>query len=169
VDPATVSRAVLAQVHALDPDLPAYDVATMEARLHDALARRRLAMGLLAAFAGFALMLSGIGTYGIIAYWVSRRRREIGIRMALGADRAHVLRLVGRELVAMVGVGLVVGIVGALALSRLMRGMLFGVAPTDVPTFLAIPLIMLAVAVLAAYLPARRAVRVEPSTALRYE
>ena len=157
------------EIAALDPDLPMYDVSTMDRRLGDSLARRRLAMILLFAFAAFALALSAVGTYGVIAYWVDQRRRDLGIRRALGADRAHILTLIAGEFLPMVGVGLAAGLLAAFALTRIMSGLLFGVAPTDATTFGATPVVIATVALLAAYLPTRRALGVEPMSALRQD
>ena len=139
----------------------------MDHRLHDSLARRRLSMFLLGTFAAFALMLAAIGIYGVIAYWVDQRTREIGIRMALGADRASILRLVAREFLAMVGIGLAIGLGGAFALTRVMSGLLFGVSATDLTTFALIPVVLAVIALAATYMPARRATRVEPIVAVR--
>ncbi|HUX34239.1 MAG TPA: ABC transporter permease [Gemmatimonadaceae bacterium] len=169
VPAASITGSVIREILALDPDLPAYDLATMDQRLHDSLARRRLWASLLVAFAAFALLLSGVGTYGVIAYWVDQRRREIGIRMALGAGRGRIFGLVAREILAVVGAGLAVGLVCAFALTRVMTAMLFGVAATDAATFAAIPVVIAVVAVVATYAPTRRATGVEPSDALRYE
>ena len=169
VPAAGLMAGVTGEIRALDPDLPAYDVATMEQRLGDSLARRRLSMSLLAGFAAFALILSTIGTYSVIAYWVERRRQEVGIRMALGAGRGDVLRLLGREFAWIVGSGLAVGLLGAFALTRVMAGLLFGVTALDPSTFAAVPLVLGGVAALATYVPARRAVRVDPGLALRAE
>jgi len=169
VDAATMTNAVTRAVRALDPDLPAYDVATMESRLHDSLARRRLSMALLVTFAICALLLAAIGIYGVIAYWVDQRTREIGIRIALGADRANILGLVGREMIAMVSIGLAVGLIGAFAFTRLMSNMLFGVGATDLLTFGVLPAALALIAMVAAYLPARRALGVDPIVAVRAE
>jgi len=141
----------------------------MERRLFDSLARRRLSMFLLGTFAALALILAAIGIYGVIAYWVDQRTHEIGIRMALGADRRNILELIiGREFLV-VGIGLVVGFAGALLLTRVMSGLLFGISATDITTFGAIPLLLGLVAVLATYVPARRATKVEPIIAVRSE
>ncbi len=169
VDPATLVPAVTREIHSMDPDLPAYDVATMERRFDDSLARRRLSMILLVTFAGFALLLSGIGTYSVVGYWVDQRRRDIGIRRALGADPRRVVGLIAREFLAVVGIGLVLGLLGAFALTRIMAGLLFGVAATDMATFSVTPVVIAAIAVVATYVPARRALRVEPMTELRRE
>jgi putative ABC transport system permease protein len=167
VPAAGITSGVMHVLRELDPELPAYDVDTMRQRLDDALARRRLSMSLLTAFATFALLLSAIGTYSVIAWWVDRRRHEVGIRMALGADRARILRLLGREFLLIVGSGLLVGVAGAFALTRLMSGLLFGVASVDAPTFGGVPLLIGLVAMVATYVPARRAMRIDPGTALR--
>ncbi|HTE44856.1 MAG TPA: ADOP family duplicated permease, partial [Gemmatimonadaceae bacterium] len=163
----TLTAAIAREIHALDPELPTYDVRTMDARVHDSLARRRLSMFLLSTFAAFALILAAIGIYGVIAYWVDQRTREIGIRMALGADRVRILRLIAREFLPIVGLGLVIGLGGAFALTRVMSGLLFGVSATDVMTFGLIPVFFGAIATAAIYLPARRAMRLEPIVAVR--
>src|SRR5215510_14397492 len=162
---ATINRAI----RALYPELPTYDVSTMDARLHDSLARRRLSMVLLGAFAVFALILAAIGIYGVIAYWVDQRTREIGIRMALGADARRILRLVVGEFGVMILAGVAVGLGGAFALTRLMNSLLFGVSATDVATFGVIPVVLAVIALAATFVPARRATRVEPIVAVRAE
>ncbi len=156
-------------VQALDPDLPAYDVSTMALRLSDALSRRRLAMLLLGAFATLAGVLAVIGVYGVVAYWVAQRTREIGIRVALGASRTSVYQLISRELALILGAGLAIGIAGALMLTRLLDAMLFGVSAYDPVTFAIALLALATAATLAAWVPARRAVRVSPMVALRTE
>jgi putative ABC transport system permease protein len=120
-------------------------------------------------FAGLALLLAGIGIYGVLAYSVSARTREVGIRMALGAQPADVTRLVLKEGMSLAGVGVALGLFASLALTRLMRGLLFGVSASDPLTFGAITLLLLGVACLACWLPARRATKVDPLVALRYE
>lgn len=169
VPAATMTNAVLGQIHALDPDLPAYDVSTMEHRLNDSLARRRLSMWMLSAFAACALILAAAGIYGVIAYWVDQRTREIGIRIALGANARSILGLVARETLAMVGVGLAIGLAGAFGLTRVMSGLLFGVRATDIMTFGLLPPVLAVSAIVATYLPARRALRVQPIIAVRSE
>ncbi|HXI21266.1 MAG TPA: FtsX-like permease family protein, partial [Gemmatimonadales bacterium] len=167
--PASLTGPAMAALHEVDPDLPAYDVSTMAERLRDSLARRRLSMLLLTAFAGFALLLSAIGTYGVIACWVDQRRREIGIRMALGADAGRILRLVALEVLPMVAAGLAAGLFGALALTRVMTSMLFGVGARDTATFVIIPALIALVALLATWVPARQATALEPVAVLRDE
>jgi len=141
----------------------------MEQVLDATLGQRRLTMWLLGVFAGVALLLAVIGIYGVIAYSVAQRTQEVGIRMALGAQRGDILWLVvGQGLVlTLAGVGL--GMIGALALTGVMKGLLFGVSATDPGTFVGVALLFVAVALLASYLPARRAARIDPMTALRVE
>jgi predicted permease len=169
VEPASLIAGISREIRALDPELPTYDVSTMEQRLSDSLARRRFSAFLLATFAALALTLAAIGIYGVIAYWVDQRTREIGIRMALGAAQGSILKLVLRQSLAMVGIGLVVGIGGALALTRVMKSLVFGVSTTDAVTFVLLPVVLSAVALLASYVPARRALRVDPLVAVRHE
>jgi putative ABC transport system permease protein len=137
--------------------------------LRDSVSQPRFTMFLLIAFAGLALALSAIGLYGVLAYTVSRRTQEIGVRMALGAQAAGVLSMVLREGVVATAAGLGLGLAGALILARLMSTLLFGVKADDPLTFAAVALMIAAVAVLASYVPARRASRVDPMAALRYE
>ncbi|HET7752123.1 MAG TPA: ABC transporter permease [Terriglobales bacterium] len=167
--PAALASAVVARVHSLDPDVAVANIATMPQVVSSSLAGPRFNTSLLSLFAGFALFLSAIGIYGVLAYAVSQQRHEIGIRMALGARPRHVLRFVlawGTRL-ACLGAGF--GIVAALALTRLMKGLLYGVDATDPLTFAGVTLLLLVVALLASYLPARRATRVDPMVALRCE
>ena len=167
-DPLQLAFAAREQVKAIDKDLPV-TVTTMDQMFSDSVAGQRFNTSLLGIFAAVALALAMIGVFGVINYSVAQRTHEIGIRIALGAQRGDVFRLVvGQGLVlALVGVGL--GAVGAFALTRLISGLLFGVTPTDGPTFVMVSLIVTAVAFLACYLPARRATRVDPLVALRYE
>jgi predicted permease len=167
VNAASLMTAISREIRAIDPDLPAYDVATMDERLGESLARRRLAMFLLVTFGLCALALALVGVYGTISYWVSRRTRDIGIRIALGAGGHNVIALVAREFGRVIIVGLLAGSVAALAFTRLMSSMLFGISTTDAATFIALPLIVAAVAAAATWLPARRATRVDPLAAIR--
>ena len=166
-DPMALAGAVRAQVRALDPNLPVASVRTMESVVADATARSRLSSYLLAGFAGIALLLAAIGLYGIISYGVAQRRGEIGVRVALGADRGSILGLIVRQGMVLTAVGLTVGLAGALALTRVLRSLLFGVGAADPVTFLAVPLLLAAVALLASYVPANRAARTDPAVALR--
>ncbi|MGZ4856726.1 MAG: ABC transporter permease [Candidatus Angelobacter sp.] len=168
-DPASLTSAVAHELHEVDRDLPLYGVVTMEERVAGSLARRRFTTVLLAMFAGFALALATIGIYGVMAYLVIQGTREIGIRMALGATQRTVLRLVVKQgmMLALCGVG--VGLIAALAFSRLVSGLLFGVRATDPLTFVAITVLLTLVALLASYIPARRAARIDPMISLRCE
>jgi ABC-type antimicrobial peptide transport system permease subunit len=168
-DPAAVAGAVREQVRQIDSDLPLYNVVTMEHRVDLSLARRRFAMLLLGCFAFISLTLAAIGIYGVLAYLVSQGTREIGIRMALGASRVAILRLVvSRGLMLAVG-GVIIGVVGAFLLTHLMRTLLFGVAPTDPVTFCAIPFLLFVISLVATSIPARRAAQVDPAECLRYD
>jgi predicted permease len=168
-EPAAMGPVIARAIQALDPDLPVFDVKTMDERLADALARRRLSMLLLGGFAGIALILAAIGIYGVMAYSVNQRTHEIGIRLALGAQTRDILRLVVRQALLLVSVGIAVGLAGALALTRVMASLLYGISATDRLTFVITPLLLAGVALLASYLPARRAAKVDPMIALRYE
>lgn len=168
-DPARMIAAITEEIRELDPELPVYDVSTMEQRLHDGLARRRFSMFLLGVFAAFAVVLASIGIYGVMTYWVNQRTHEIGIRMALGAGQRNILRLVIRQALVLVSFGIVAGLAGAFALTRVMSSLLFGVSATDRFTFIMISLLLGAVALLASYIPARRATKVDPMVALRHE
>jgi putative ABC transport system permease protein len=166
-DPATLVPAIRRELRQMNPELPMASVATMEQLLGDSLARSRFTMSLLGLFAAVALALTAVGIYGVISYTVAQRTHEIGIRMALGAQRASVLGLVLREGVRLMIAGVGLGIVSALALTRLMSNLLYGVGAADPATFAAVVFTLLAVAFLASYVPARYATRVSPIIALR--
>jgi len=155
------------QVQALDKDQPVSAIKTMEGYLAESMAQRRFNMLLLAVFAGLALVLAAVGIYGVIAYNVTQRTHEMGIRIALGARGADILRLVFTNSIATTIVGIVVGLAAAFALTRLLQSMLYQVTATDPFVFAIIPLLLLAVATIATYIPARRAMKVNPITALR--
>jgi ABC-type antimicrobial peptide transport system permease subunit len=167
--PATLTAAVRDVLRGLDPDLPMYNVRTMDARVAESLARRRFAMQLLTLFATVALGLATIGIYGVMAYLVSQGRRELGIRVALGATPRSILSLIARQTAAIAVVGVSIGIAAALGLSRFMQSLLFDVDAADPLTFVVIGLFLGAVAMLAGYVPARRASRIDPVVALRAE
>jgi predicted permease len=168
-DPAKLAPAIVEQIRALDPDLPVYDVSTMERRMHDSLARQRFSTLLLGVFAASALALAAIGIYGVLAYWVEQRTHEVGIRLALGARQGDILRLVIRRASILLLLGVAGGLAGAYALTHLMSSMLFKVSATDLLTFTVLPALLAAVGLLASYIPARRATKVDPMVALRYE
>jgi predicted permease len=168
-DPASLTSAVAHELHEVDRDLPMYGVVTMEQRVAGSLARRRFTTVLLAMFAGFALALATIGIYGVMAYLVSQGTREIGIRMALGATEKTVLRLVVKQGMVLAMCGVAVGLIAALAFSRLVSGLLFGVKATDPLTFAGITVLLTVVALFASYIPARRAARIDPMISLRCE
>ena len=167
VDPLTVAGSARRTLHDAFPAGPVYDIATMEERLGAASSQARFSAILLAMFAGVALALAIMGIYGVMSFGVTQRTREIGIRMALGADQGRVLGLIVREGAAMVAVGTVVGLGGALAVTRILRTLLFAVEPTDPVTYIAIVCIVVTAALMASWLPARRAARIEPTEALR--
>ena len=168
-DPASLTAAATKEIRALDPDLPIYNVRTMGDRVDESLAKRRFAMLLLALFAALALGLATIGIYGVIAYLVNQGTREVGIRMALGATPAEIVLMIVRQglAVALVGVGL--GLAGAFVATRFMRSLLFGVHVYDPLTFAGIAALLVMVAAVAAYVPARRAARIDPMVSLRSE
>jgi predicted lysophospholipase L1 biosynthesis ABC-type transport system permease subunit len=168
-DPAAILGPVRRAVYETDPREVIYGVQTLDAVLANSLAARRLSMVLLEIFAALALVLSCVGIYGVISYLVSQRTHEIGVRMALGAQRSDVMKLVLTQGAEMALVGMAIGLVTALGLTRLMANELFGVSAYDPLTFGAGAILLALVALLACYIPARRAVRVDPIVALRYE
>jgi predicted permease len=168
-DPAALAASVRRALQAADPELAVAEVRTMRQVVDRSVARPRFTMLLLSGFGGMALLLAAVGVYAVISYSVAQRTRELGIRVALGAQRRDVLGLVVRQGIGLAAAGVAVGLVGALATSRLLRSLLFGVSPVDPLTFAVIPLLLLAVALLASVLPARRATRVSPIAALRAE
>jgi predicted permease len=169
LDPASITNAIREQVAALDKDLPLYNIATMEQLVSTSVAQPRLNLSLLVAFAALALVLSAVGVYGVMAYAVTQRTHEIGIRMALGALPSDVQRQVLAEGGRLAAAGVALGLIAALALTRLMSTLLFGVKPTDPITFIAVAAMLVCVALAACYIPARRATHVDPIIALRYE
>jgi predicted permease len=168
-DPAALSGAARDLLRRFDPDLPIYNVRTMEDRIAESLARRRFAMQLLALFAVVAVGLAAVGIYGVMAYLVSQGTRELGIRLALGATPAMVMSLVVRHTAVMTAVGAIVGLAVAFALTRYMASLLFEISPADPATFVAIAMLLTLVALGAAFVPARRASRIDPVEALRAE
>ncbi len=166
-DPAGLTAAATARIRVLDPDLPIYNVRTMAERVDESLARRRFAMLLLTVFAALALGLASIGIYGVIACLVDHGTRDIGIRLALGATPRGVLLMVVRHGMGVGAAGVALGVAGAFVAARWLESLLFGVAPTDGGTFAVVSLLLLAVAAIGSYLPARRAARTDPAVSLR--
>ncbi|MFL5279384.1 MAG: FtsX-like permease family protein, partial [Myxococcales bacterium] len=164
-----VMRDALASLGNLDSRLPAFAVRTLPELVSASLAQRTFALALVQAFAVLALILAAIGLYGVLAYTVAGRTREIGVRMALGAPRGHVLGLVARESASVVGIGMAVGAVAAVAAARAIAGLLYGIAPVDPLSLAAAVLALSAVCAVATLLPARRALRIDPLLALKAE
>jgi putative ABC transport system permease protein len=168
-DPSNLAAAVRREVKAIDPDQPVAAVKTMDEWLTTSVSAPRYRTSLLGLFALVALILASTGIYGVMSYSVAQRTHEIGVRMALGAGRFHVLRLVVRQGMGLVGIGVVLGLIGAVALTRVMSSLLFEVTPKDPLTFTAVAAFLTLVALVACYIPARRATKVDPLVALRYE
>jgi len=169
VEPSSLTSAVRGEIAALNKTQPVFNVRTMEQIVSQSVAPRRFSMLLLSVFAVVALILASIGIYGMMSYAVAQRTREIGLRMTLGAQRGNVLRLVVGQGMKLVIVGVVLGLVAAVALTRTMKSLLFGVSATDPETFIGIALLLTIVALLACWIPARKATKVDPMVALRYE
>ncbi len=168
-NPQGLVSLVRSEMASVAPNMPLYNIETMEQYLASSSAQARFNTVLLGIFAGLALLLAAVGLYGVVSYSVSQRTQEIGIRMALGAEKRDVLRMVVGQGLKLALIGVAMGIFGALALTRLLTSMLYGVKPTDPLTFIAVSLVLIAVALLACYIPARRAAKVDPMVALRYE
>jgi putative ABC transport system permease protein len=164
-----LGEAVRHEVETVDPNVPVHSISSMDQIIARSVADRRFALQLLGVFAGVALLLAAIGIYGVMSYSAAQRAHEIGVRIALGAQRIHILRMAIGEGMRLVAIGLAFGLAGAAALTRFVRAMLFNVSPFDPTTFTAISAVLAAVALLACYIPARRATRVDPLTALREE
>jgi putative ABC transport system permease protein len=167
--PESLSAAAQGAVWAVDKDQPVVNVKTMGQYLSTAVAAKRFNMTLLAAFAAVALVLAMVGIYGVLSYTVTQRTHEIGIRMALGAGQRDVLKLVFGQAIRLAVIGAGIGLAAAFALTRVMSSLLFGVTATDPLTFIAVPLVLVGVALGACFVPARRATKVDPMVALRYE
>jgi predicted permease len=168
-DPAQLAGSARQVVRGIDPALPAYNTGPLSETVTESVAQRRFMMLLLTVFAGIALFLAAVGLYGVVAYAVTQRTQEIGVRMAIGARPADVLRMVLGDGLKLAAIGVVLGIGAALALARVIESMLFEVEPFDAASYAAVVAVLLAVAALACYVPARRAMRVDPLVALRAE
>ncbi len=155
------------EIQSIDPGLPVFNVSSMDDILDRSLASRRFSADLVGGFAGLALLLASLGIYGLLAYMVSQRSREIGVRMALGAQRANILRMILQKGMVLAGVGVIAGVVLSASVASMMAGLLYGVRPHDPAVFLMVPLLLFAVAIVASYFPARRATKVDPMVALR--
>jgi putative ABC transport system permease protein len=168
-NPMSLLPVIRREVEAIDKDQPVYGVKTMEHLLSDSVASERLSVTLLGLFAALAFLLACVGIYGVISYSVTQRTHEIGVRIALGASTTDILKLVVLQGMKMVVVGLVLGLIASFALTRVMASLLFNVSATDPATFILVSLMLAAVAFFASFIPARRATRVDPMVALRYE
>ena len=168
-DPNTMSRDIEQAIRNLDRGIPVFEVKTMASAVSDALASRRFSLFLLMIFGGLATGLAVVGLYGTIAFSVSQRTQEIGIRMAMGATTLEVSRMVLREALHLVGTGIIAGLIGTLLLGRILNSLLFEVSSIDPVTYLAGAIVIAAVSLLACWMPARRATRIDPIVALRYE
>jgi predicted permease len=168
-DPEALTGAIVREIHAVQPVAAIFDIRTMQSRLYDSLARQRFSTLMLGAFAGFALLLAAVGVYGVMSWLVSQSTHDIGVRIALGAEPANILGLVVRQGMELAAIGVAAGLIGALALSRAIASLLFGVTATDPLTFTAVALILGLVAFTATVIPARRATSVDPMVALRDE
>jgi len=167
--PLALASAARRTVQAVDPDLPVFDIATMDQLVYRSASAPRFNTALLGIFAALALVLAAVGIYGVMSYAVAQRTHEIGVRVALGAETSNILRQVVRQGMTPAVIGIAAGTAGAWAVTRFLSSLLFGVRPTDPTTFAAVPLLLAAVGVLACLLPARRATKVDPVEALRYE
>jgi predicted permease len=168
-DPSRMAASFAAQAKEIDPEIPVYSISSMQERLAGSLSQKRFSTLLLGLFAGVALALAAVGIYGVMAYVVAQRTREIGIRMALGAESRDVVKLVVRQGMAVATAGVMAGVAGALALTRFMSSMLYGVSAADPVTFVFVSVLLAGIALLACAVPALRATRVDPIVALRYE
>src|SRR5262249_36212012 len=166
---SSLSSPIVEIVHGIDKDLPVSKIATMDEALDTTLAQRRFYLLLMCGFAALALVLAAVGTYGVISYSVSERTHEVGIRMALGATRMNVTRLVIGQALKFGLLGVAVGVVAAIGLTRIMKSLLFEVSPTDPVTLGLVAMFLIIISVMAAYVPALRATRIDPNHALRYE
>ncbi|PYT73343.1 MAG: hypothetical protein DMG39_06965 [Acidobacteria bacterium] len=169
VRPESLVHRVTQEIHRVDKNQPVADIATMEEIALEPIKQQRMVMALLTSFACLALVLSALGIYGVLSYSIAQRTREIGLRLALGADQGSVLRLVVGTGARLALLGIAAGTAVALALTRMMTDLLYGVRPADPVTFAVVTIVLVSTSILACYIPARRATRVDPIVALRYE
>ena len=169
VAPLSLAATVRNTVWTIDKDQPVSDIRSMEEIVSEAVARQRFSMLLLGIFASLALVLAAVGIYGVMSYSVAQRTHEIGIRMALGAQKSDVLKLTVGQGLKLVSIGVAIGLLAALILTRVMSSLLFGISATDPTTFVTISMVLVSVALLASYIPALRAMKVDPMFALRYQ
>ena len=169
VRPESLLASIRREIQALEPALPVVDIRVMEDTIGSALYPARMSARMLAAFAALALLLAAVGLYGVLSFQIASRTHEIGIRLALGAGAQHVFNVVLRDGLVLVGIGVAIGVGGALAAGRMLAGFLYGVSPADAATYVAVTAILCAVALVACAIPARRAMRMDPTAALRYQ
>ena len=169
VDPRKLIGAIQTEIRQVDKDQPVYQIQTLEELIGESVGERRFAMLILILFATLSLSLAGLGIYGVMSYMVSQRTHEIGVRLALGADRRDILRLILGQGTALAVTGVAIGLAACFGLTRLMTSLLFGVSATDMLTLLFIAALLTGVSALACYVPARRAMKVDPMIALRYQ
>lgn len=168
-DQSAAAPAIVRAIHSADPSIPVYEIRTMEDRMSDSLAHQRFSTIMLGAFSFFALILASVGVYGVMSYLVTQSRHDIGLRIALGAPRTSILWLVVRQGMELAGAGIVIGVIGSFALSRVMASLLFGISAVDIATFSSVPVILAVIALVATYIPAWRATQVDPMLVLREE
>jgi putative ABC transport system permease protein len=169
IEPASLTSSIRGVLASIDRNQPISSISTMDQLVQDSLGSRRVTFILLGLFSALALVLAGIGIYGVISYSVAQRTQEIGIRMALGACREDVMKMILLQGARIASAGLIIGMLAALGLTRYLEKLLFSVSPADPATFAMVALVLALVALLACYIPARRTLRVDPMTALRYE
>jgi putative ABC transport system permease protein len=169
VEPLSLAAAVRNAIWAVDKDQPVSNLRSMDEIVSEAVARQRFSMLLLGIFAALAMVLAAVGIYGVMSYSIAQRTREIGLRIALGAQKSDVLKMILRQGLRFVAAGLAIGLAASFVLTRVMASLLFGISATDPATFVAISLVLIAVALLASYIPAVRAMKIDPMLALRYQ